>query len=865
MFDTISHTNKSDLSSSSSSIPPPSSSGSLWSNDLDRHRLPQMSSSTSTFPDLPAVARSRTVTQSPKRLSVFTGRSRSNTATSSSSSYKSPASSMTSVDGLSQRSSQDGRNLAQTSAPIDKEDSVAVAKSLLSRGSRMLKRQGSKFSISSTLTLDEEDEMAKAYPGSSQKLDGLGIWVRSHRARHSDTHGLKKNISDPFDFQHVTHTSPSQLPPLDNSHLNDIATEFSVIRASQRPDNELKGIRAENLHFRNFSSDDIVARINTSSRGSDSKSLHTRSPPRSPDARTSPKSPTKLGSSRNSKSVENFSRPVSRLTRQQSSPSIIPPPRSSSKLATPDIPEPSPQTIDALLGLHSTSAVPDTLYSDTHDTRLPKLDFPSVFPNVAKAITADEDKPIVARSPPAHVQTFNLADVPEEDETAARNSEVCSSPPQSSPEPFRFGQSTPRVDCDKPLPAVPSFADPVPETLGSPTIPTNRPRPREPSAAKKRESKKRYSMMLRSAADLSWEDDIDYCYEHAAESDSNFDWQRTSFEEPEMRAKLEKLAIISEDPVIDVPKENNDTEKSDKPAEPTKPAEPAAPVESQSQESQDESEQSDQTTVNGGSVSVPSPAPAKEDPIPAAVTSAPPCLETGSLPESGYFKPEQVPILSAPFGDDLSPDQTYGGLIPDDQKFEEHYPFYPRTQVDEPFDSSRGSCSPISKCNSQESIILSRAASIARKHRSSLSTTSVPELVHSSNCSHETVDRDSMSSTGDQSKQNMSTTSPVSRTPTHKRSKSLARELAQRPLPIICSTFADDYSHVSPVPTAPSHDRAKSASALDVSDSDLSMDAKAPETRKRSATITRGPSGRKVRKSYSLFPTAAAATAPASR
>lgn len=674
---------------------------------------------------------------------------------------------------------------------------------------------------------------------------------------------LKKNISDPFDFQHVAHTSPSQLPPLDSPRLHDIATEFSVIGASQRRANELRGIRADNLHFQNFSSDNISTKNDASLCTSDSKSQYAYSPPRSPDPRTSPKSPSRLQSNRNSRSVENFSRPVSRLSRQQSSPSMIPPPRSSSKLATPDIPEPSAQTIDALLGLHSTSAVPETRYDDTQEPHLPKLELPSVFPDVGNALTADDDMLVMARSPPSNIHAFDLADVPEEDETtASRNSEARNSAFLASSEPFRFGQSTPRVDFDKPLPAVPPYRQLIPESLGSPTIPTLLGDSDEAFTQKTWESNKRRSMLQRPVDDLSWEDDIDYCYEHAAESNSNFDWQRTSFEEPEMRAKFGRLAVNAH-AAGDAPKSNVGTEK------------PAEPMEN------------NENQENASSVSVPSFTAANYDVSPITVTSALPCVQDDHpLSQADYFRDRHVPILSSPFGDNMMmvPNQAYDGLTPSDQKIDEHhhYSLYSQAQVDESFDSSRGSCSPISKCNSQESIILSRAASVARKHRSSLSTTSVPELVHS--CSDSAVDRDSMSSVGEQqqqqqSKQSLPSPSPFSRphhiaiaiATHHQRSKSLARELTHRPIPITSpNSTVDGYnSDVSPaIPTMPYHDRAKSVSALDLRQQQQQptspMKARGPETRKRSATIvSRGPSGRRARKSYSLFPTAAAAAAAA--
>lgn len=103
-------------------------------------------------PGHPVHARSRSTAYapSPRRLSVFSGRSRSNTTTSTASSFRSPASSMTSIDTMAM---QDDRTAAAGMRP-DRPESVT--KSLFSRGSRILRRQGSKFSISATL--DEEDE-----------------------------------------------------------------------------------------------------------------------------------------------------------------------------------------------------------------------------------------------------------------------------------------------------------------------------------------------------------------------------------------------------------------------------------------------------------------------------------------------------------------------------------------------------------------------------------------------------------------------------------------------------------------------------------------------------------------------------------
>src|SRR5436189_3029247 len=113
-----------------SARPTAASHTSQWHDDEPCRQFPPMPSST-ILSDTPSRMRPRASTQSPKRFSVFGGRSRSNTATSSSSSYKSPASSMTSAEGSSQRSSHDGRTLSTFVVPLEKQE--RVGKSLFYR------------------------------------------------------------------------------------------------------------------------------------------------------------------------------------------------------------------------------------------------------------------------------------------------------------------------------------------------------------------------------------------------------------------------------------------------------------------------------------------------------------------------------------------------------------------------------------------------------------------------------------------------------------------------------------------------------------------------------------------------------------
>ena len=170
-----------------------------------------------------------------KRLSVFGGRSRSNTATSTSSSYQSPASSMTSMTS-SQRSSQDGRGHPAPFVPYEKHHHLqhqhhsqqqqqqqqqqgSHRKSVLNRGSRLLKRQSSRFSISANHTLVEEDEMGKHAdrPQEKERHDGLGIFHR-HRPHRSDMRMLDKAAA--------TQSNRRAANPIGNDLNCDLLTSF---------------------------------------------------------------------------------------------------------------------------------------------------------------------------------------------------------------------------------------------------------------------------------------------------------------------------------------------------------------------------------------------------------------------------------------------------------------------------------------------------------------------------------------------------------------------------------------------------------------------------------------------------------------
>ncbi|KAA8568568.1 hypothetical protein EYC84_007586 [Monilinia fructicola] len=83
-----------------------------------------------------------------------------------------------------------------------------------------------------------------------ERSDGSG-----HSPPPTSYRSRKNTISGPYNFQHITHTQQNELPDLNEIPPTELVSEFSAIRASQAPTNgNLKGIRARDLMFENFSS-----------------------------------------------------------------------------------------------------------------------------------------------------------------------------------------------------------------------------------------------------------------------------------------------------------------------------------------------------------------------------------------------------------------------------------------------------------------------------------------------------------------------------------------------------------------------------------------------------------------------------------
>lgn len=475
-----------------------------------------------------------------------------------------------------------------------------------------------------------------------------------------------------------------------------------MIRASQRPEAGLKGIRADDIHFRNFSSDDLAA-YGTATTVDEAAP---QSPPHSPIALEST-SPTRGHMRRESRTHENFSRPVSRYPR--SGPTTPPPP------AVPEVPaeegiEPAPRAIDEILGLNITPTYPEFIESERSSSQL------RFSPDFAGEITTARTSSMSSH--------YDLEEVPEEDE----GTRLWDSPEASSDTAHSYSTShiSPRTVVP---PSTRMIAPKAPlsiyvaeelsrkfsEALGSPTLPENLPTtpPKEDSEAAQIETSPQVSgvQQFSNTDELydSWDADIDYCYEHAAESTSNFDWTRTSLEETRPQIGI---ACTDESYALSVP------QKSSLHLQPS-------PLSTYTL-----------ATPNLDHSSARSTQP------PSAATPSTEYERAFISGPADYF-PVSSSILSKQLNQDILYEDFLSGADADaDASSDRHFPFAATGILNA---SPRSSFSPISKCNSQESLMLSRAASIARKHRSSVSTTSVPELVHSLSSSREIMPTDRFS------------------------------------------------------------------------------------------------------------------------
>lgn len=466
-----------------------------------------------------------------RRTSVFTMRSRSNTAASTASSimstdtathhYASPKSptslrhpSHSRPDGprRSMFRGKMGKRLSESiggGMEVDDYQEVDVGKK---RASFLRKRKG---------TGDSETLRKSHGP----------VLVSSSTYLLSD-HDLKHRISSPFDFQHLTHTDRHQAAALSGRTERPTHISVSGPQGAYSP--------------RNMSNENLM----TSEPPSAATSFF-NSPPQSPCQENWQQLEFQTGSSasrpglRMTRSVESFSQPGTNQRAHRNSSTLAAPPRTSSLAQIPsihNIPE------EGLLN-HVPTVSPSgrskrqSGFWDAFPLPVGAVDQLTGIDedNVGSALTTPDDSAIQAMTPPF---SPSLADVAEEPERFTSPRPAPQPPrvksPTSPKSPFleTFSFNSQRASAPKTRARGNSRASPkssslrnsvirpdsqTSETLGSPTF--TRESPIQRSTATRRKSN------TWRAIEESWEEDVDYIYEHALEAECDNDWDCVSEDE----------------------------------------------------------------------------------------------------------------------------------------------------------------------------------------------------------------------------------------------------------------------------------------------------------------------------------------------
>ena len=440
---------------------------------------------------------------------------------------------------------------------------------------------------------------------------------------------------------------------------------------------------------------------------------------------------------RNSASVDSFTRVTSRSF-SSPTPPISPPPRTSSRLA-----------LQRHVNLRSFSReLSEDPSTSLMTQRSPPLDHttPPLSPKVAsdveavmdnwslgiiaQAVTTPDDtacplQPYPLCSPAA------LADVPEEEEGFPWDRRLSSkNRPSTSSSAIRHAKSFPATE-----PSTKSSASPIYNLLPSEKLPHSKKStssdPTLPLSNSETEDIPRRSRISRKYSIVSkniegsWEDDIDYCYEHAAEADCAFDWHRLSIHDNKdlaiadaarynagnswrLEQKSNASRVLATSEGLHAPTINTRLGSAN-------------------------------ATHSFSTTSTPASTVSSAVTMPGVVTP----IDPGELPNSTLFPRASsaaalyplTPSLLIPseYTSRLTHEETFQHKLAETGEIKFQNPSYrPITDTTPRRDySPRSSGSLLSKCNSQESMLVSRPSSYGPRHCSSSSVGSLPELMHS--------------------------------------------------------------------------------------------------------------------------------------
>ena len=422
-----------------------------------------------------------------------------------------------------------------------------IPKAWMAKGSRFLKRQNRKHELTPLDTLESVEDSEEA------RLHYLPPPSEYRHSRMRSAAALRYNISEPFNFQHITHTRPHHVPKLEEADPNELVSEFSALRASQASRPELKGIKAKDIRREGSPRDTLLPDCPSQAPSYPStfpQFTMSRNRDRTPDSPRDAVSPAK--DIEYSQSTDDFSPPSACHQTARTSPTS-PHPLTLSRHLTPDftfhddhlsdesfealIPTESPEPLDSMADWN------DGLY----DLASPH------------AVTTDDGADWNRQVPFSMVKT-ELAPVKEVDETSSLASSVQgkrfprsgvgnteSSPgsksshwvPSRSASSKRRAAERSRALSTRPLPVEEKFSKSLHEHN---RLPAEILDPSIEDSLDGIPARARFSRCVSSDPnDMNgfWDmasDAINCSYALGAEGDSNFDWHRRSISENELAA-----------------------------------------------------------------------------------------------------------------------------------------------------------------------------------------------------------------------------------------------------------------------------------------------------------------------------------------
>ncbi|KAK3302108.1 uncharacterized protein B0T15DRAFT_514163 [Chaetomium strumarium] len=412
---------------------------------------------------------------------------------------------------LSRKSS--GRSTSSSMPSRERPDSVQIfGKSIFSRRAKMRRESGAQSSSSSMYSTDAVADAPlpppqPLAPNRESTIPALFGLRRGSKQEQAAETQRRLNISGPYNFQHVAHTQKDHVPPdlqranhavghTPGMHLAAFSSESLAMSEedTMTPLPELQQTtsltRAPSVIQKTSTSRRVLNR--SQSQEQLSRGMPPPRPPRSPIDQSAPcpPIPPPRGSSRTSVRHERFD-------------SADRPPTSIS-FRTPQYADPG-SPVAASYG-----------YAPAPDMKvIPEHAFHSITGQ-----SVDANWPLPCPSS-ATASECTLPGVPEEDETAVTTRKTHASAGSKSS--LRGSQSVPMLRAlsirrnDDPARRTSDASD----TLG-----------RFDLVAAQRDLQKALAESSRGEAipREAWEDDIDYCYEHEAEADCDYEWGRPSLE-----------------------------------------------------------------------------------------------------------------------------------------------------------------------------------------------------------------------------------------------------------------------------------------------------------------------------------------------